>query len=79
MVDVVHQVLQLRGRTADKLPHLLRKLVMQLHIREVLCQLLANCLETFAKLAQTLPDFLQVHWDKGQLRVHYVEGIYVPR
>ena len=47
MVHVINQVFKLRSRPADKGPHLLAILVVELHIGKVLCEFLADGLQTF--------------------------------
>ena len=48
------------GGFADEGPHLLAILVADVHIGEVIGQLLADLLQPISKLAETLPDLLQV-------------------
>lgn len=60
MIDVVDEVLQLAGGFAKECPHLLRVLVINVRIREVIRQFFPNRFEALPQLAKTLPNVLQV-------------------
>ena len=74
MVHVINQVFKLRSRPADKGPHLLAILVVELHIGKVLCEFLADGLQTFAKLTQRLAHVLQIYYTESESFVTQTNG-----